>query len=132
MLCQNCQNEITNDAKFCKFCGKKVIANNYQADGSVDLYFKKRDNSCQVCGAYAPVKYAKFHQNIGMLLMRNSQEIEGQMCKKCINKIFWKYTLITLAIGWLGAISLIVAPLFIISNIYYYISSLNLPHSNNT
>ena len=28
MICQNCQKEIKNNAKFCNFCGSKYIINN--------------------------------------------------------------------------------------------------------
>lgn len=126
MNCKNCGKEIGTVA-FCRFCGEK----NEKNDGSVDLYFKKRDNSCQLCGAYAPLKYVSFNQNVGMLIMREYKQVGGNLCKNCINKTFWRFTLITLAVGWLGAISLIVAPFFIIGNIYYYLTSLSLPYPDN-
>lgn len=128
MICQNCQKENNNDAKFCCFCGQD--AKEIKEGGSVDLYFQKRDNSCQVCGAYAPIKYVEFNQNVGMLVMREYKEVKGKLCRNCINKTFWRFTLITLAVGWLGAISLLVAPYFIVSNIIYYIGSLGLPYPN--
>jgi len=127
MICQNCQKEISNDVKFCKFCGKEISDTDHPEVGSVDMYFKKRDNSCQVCGTYAPVKYVEFHQNIGMLFRREHRYIKGNLCKNCINQTFWKFTLITLAVGWIGTISLIVAPFFILNNIFRYIMSLGLP-----
>lgn len=126
MICQNCKKEI-GAVNFCKFCGEK----NEKDEGSVDLYFKKRDSSCHLCGVYAPLKYVSFNQNVGMLIMREYKQVGGNLCKNCINKTFWRFTLITLAIGWLGVISLFVAPFFIIGNIYYYFSSLSLPYPNN-
>ncbi len=127
MICQNCQKEIAGDAKFCKFCGGKKE----EDGGSVDLYFKKRDSSCQICGEYAPLKYVEFGQNVGMLVMREYKQVKGNLCKKCINKTFWRFTLVTLAVGWLGVISFFVAIYFIVSNVIYYLTSLSLPYPDS-
>ncbi len=124
MICPNCQRENADSATFCGYCGGK----NEIVDGVVDLYFKKRDNSCQLCGTYAPLRKVSFNQNIGMIVTREYKQIGGNLCKNCINKTFWNFTLITLAVGWLGVISFIVAPIFIIGNVYYYICSLSLPY----
>ncbi len=125
MICKKCEKQILENANFCKFCGyKNETAND---DGSVDLYFKKRDNSCQLCGSYAPVKYVEFHQNVGMLVRREHRHIKGKLCKNCINQNFWKFTLTTLAVGWLGTISFIIAPFFILNNTFYYLTSIRLP-----
>lgn len=126
MDCRNCGKEI-DTANFCRFCGEK----NKGEDGSVDLYFKKQSNSCQLCGTYAPLRNVSFNQNVGMLIMREYKQVGGNLCKNCINKTFWRFTLITISVGWIGAISLIVAPFFIISNIYYYLTSLSLPYPDN-
>ena len=76
MICQNCQKEISRDIKYCKHCGKEAIEPKQSESGCVDLYFDKRDNSCQVCGIYAPLKYVEFHQNIGMLLTREHKYVK--------------------------------------------------------
>ena len=39
-------------------------------------------------------------------------------------------TLTTLAVGWLGYISLVMAPIFIIGNIVRYVGCLTLPSSH--
>lgn len=82
--------------------------------------------SCQTCGCNGPTKYVNFHQNIGALVMRFRKEVKGELCKHCISSYFWKFTLTTLAVGWLGMISLILAPLMILNNIYYYLTALSL------
>lgn len=45
MICNSCQNEITDQAKFCKFCGKEVSVGGYStaSKGSVDLYFQNKN-----------------------------------------------------------------------------------------
>ena len=83
--------------------------------------------NCQVCGIQAPTRHVTFYQNIGALVMRFHRKLEGDLCKSCVQKNFWKMTLITLAIGWLGMISLVVAPIFIILNIVQYVRCLGMP-----
>ena len=81
---------------------------------------------CQSCGIEAPSRYVRFHQNIGMLLMRQSSQVDGNICKSCLHKHYWSMTGTTLAIGWLGTISLVLAPIFIINNTIYYLSRLGM------
>jgi hypothetical protein len=82
---------------------------------------------CQSCGIEAPTKYAEFNQNIGALVMRYSRKIKGNLCKRCVHKYFWKTTLITLAVGWLGTISIIIAPFFVLMNVCRYLGALRMP-----
>jgi hypothetical protein len=81
---------------------------------------------CQACGVEAPVKYVEFRQNIGALVIRFSKEVKGNLCKKCIHSNFWSMTLINLSIGWLGYISIVLAPIFSIINIVQYLGALGL------
>jgi hypothetical protein len=85
---------------------------------------------CYECGLQVPTKSVEFRQNIGALVMRFSRTWKGDICKSCSHGVFWKMTLITLAVGWLGTISLIMAPIFIISNIVQYILCLTLPSAD--
>ena len=87
-------------------------------------------NRCQVCGADAPVKYVEFHQNIGALVMRFHKSIKGNLCKSCIHSKFWPMTMTTLGIGWLGTISIILAPIFVINNTVRYLGCLTMPSSH--
>lgn len=81
---------------------------------------------CQHCGIEAPTKYVAFYQNIGALVMRFTKSVEGNLCKPCIHKNFWSMTGITLLIGWLGTISLILAPIFVLNNIFRYLFCLTM------
>ena len=76
---------------------------------------------CQVCGASAPSTYVAFYWNIGALILRWHKHIKGDMCKSCIHKHFWEYTLINVTLGWWGVISLFVTPCFIVNNLVRYI-----------
>jgi len=81
---------------------------------------------CENCGIEAQTKYVKFYQNIGMLIIRQTKTIEGNFCKLCIHKNFWKFFLITLFLGWWGIISFLITPFFLINNIFRYIMNLGM------
>lgn len=81
---------------------------------------------CQACGVEAPTKYVAFYQNIGLLVIRFSNTIEGNLCKSCIHKYFWQYTLITFFLGWWGIISFIVTIFFLLNNIFRYLFCLGM------
>ncbi len=72
---------------------------------------------CQFCRRPAPVVNATFRQNVGALLARFEKRFSGNMCGACVSKHFWSCTLITMAVGWLGTISLILAPIYVLTNI---------------
>jgi hypothetical protein len=81
---------------------------------------------CQACGIEAPTRQIKFHQNIGMLVMRRSRWINGKLCKRCIHANFWKMTATTLFLGPWGTISLVMAPAYILNNIVQYVGALGM------
>jgi hypothetical protein len=81
---------------------------------------------CQVCGIEAPARQVEFHQNIGALVARFHRKIGGRMCKSCVHKKYWKMTGITLGVGWLGMISIVIAPIFIIMNTVQYLGALGM------
>jgi hypothetical protein len=91
----------------------------------------QRRGGCQVCGADAPVKYVEFHQNIGALVMRYHKSCKGNLCKSCIHSKFWSMTGTTLAVGWLGTISVVLAPIFVVNNTIRYIGCLGMPSSHD-
>ena len=132
MFCKNCGTKIREGVQFCQNCSK---ATSVTPQGNI-LHTQKslikghnlghELEHCQVCMATSPVRYIEFHQNIGMLFRRSSKSIKAKLCKKCINKYFWDYTLTTLAVGWFGTISFFVTPVFIVNNTFRYIGSLSL------
>jgi hypothetical protein len=66
---------------------------------------------------------ATFRQNVGALLARFEKRFSGNMCGACVSKHFWSCTLITVAVGWLGTISLILAPIYVVTNIVAFIKA---------
>jgi len=83
--------------------------------------------NCQKCGQLRPVKQVQFRQNIGLLVMRFPKTLSGALCKPCISRVFWEYTLISLFLGWWGVISFFVTLVAIPSNIVTFVQSRSLP-----
>lgn len=78
---------------------------------------------CQFCRRTAPVVNATFRQNVGALLARFEKRFSGNMCGACVSKHFWSCTLITVAVGWLGTISFILAPIYVVTNIVSFVKA---------
>jgi hypothetical protein len=79
---------------------------------------------CQRCGNMRPTARVSFHRNVGMLLMRRSYKIEGNLCKGCVRKHFREFTVKNLMLGWWGTISMIITPIYAIQNVASYISAM--------
>lgn len=82
---------------------------------------------CISCHLQAPTKSLVFQQNIGMLFARRTLKMAGPMCRRCARAYFKSYTLTTFFLGWWGTISLVLTPVFIVSNFYQFFKSLGLP-----
>jgi hypothetical protein len=81
---------------------------------------------CQACGIEAPTKAGAYYQNIGALVVRYHKRVQGNLCKRCHHKFFWKFTATNLTLGWWGYISLLVTPFFVLNNIARYAATLPL------
>jgi hypothetical protein len=75
---------------------------------------------CEACGQHPAARHVVFHQNVGLLIIRLSKSIRGDLCSGCIHKYFWEFTTINLLLGWWGIISLVVTPFLILNNLLYY------------
>ncbi len=80
---------------------------------------------CQVCGSVRQTAPVIFHRNIGMLVARQTRRIEGDMCKTCLSKNYWEYMGKGLLFGPWGVISLIVTPIYLVTNTVSYVSALH-------
>ncbi len=82
---------------------------------------------CQNCGTPGPTKKVLFVQHIGAIILMFNKHIKGEMCRKCIDKYFWEYTLITLVCGWWGIASVFITPCVLIYNTGRYLCTLGMP-----
>jgi len=80
---------------------------------------------CQVCGSVRQTSSVTFHRNIGMLVVRQTRSIQGNMCKICVGKKFWDFTLKNIEMGLGGVISLLVTPIYLVTNTVSYVTALN-------
>lgn len=126
MKCLKCKNQVDEDSKFCVHCGSEVREEvyNHETEGSVDKYFFDTRNKCQHCGAIKPLRKAHYYKNIGMLLARRNQEIQGYFCKQCNKKLFLEYFMTDLFLGWWGTISFLITPFYLLFNLWNFIPSL--------
>jgi hypothetical protein len=81
---------------------------------------------CQACRKEAPTKFVAFYRTIGFLKWHFWKSIEGELCKSCIHKHYWQYTLVDLTLGWWGFTSLIVTPFYILNNTARYLFCLGM------
>jgi hypothetical protein len=79
---------------------------------------------CQRCGSMRQTARVTFHRNVGMLLLRRTYKIEGNLCKSCIRKHFGEFMFKNLLFGWWGTISLIVTPIYAIHNVVNYVTAM--------
>ncbi len=75
---------------------------------------------CQRCCVEALTQDVTFRQNLGALVVLFHSLTSGELCKSCIHAEFWRRTGITVGIGWLGYISVLVATVFLLMNVYNY------------
>jgi hypothetical protein len=78
---------------------------------------------CQLCGNMRQTALVQFHRNIGMLVLRQTRTIQGSLCKTCVGKTFWKFEGLNLLLGPWGVISLIMTPIYLITNIVAYVGA---------
>jgi hypothetical protein len=77
---------------------------------------------CQVCGNTRQTSEVKFHYNIGMIVLRQTRSIQGNMCKTCMRSKYWEYMGKNLLLGPWGIISVIVTPIYMVTNTVTYMS----------
>jgi len=80
---------------------------------------------CQTCGSMRQTSPVSFTRNVGMLVVRQTKTLKGNLCKSCVIKNFWDFTVKNLLFGPWGTISMIVTPIYFVTNIVSYISAMN-------
>ena len=79
---------------------------------------------CQLCGSMRQTTPVSFNRNIGMLVARQTKTLKGNLCKTCVSKSFWDFTLKNLVFGPWGMISIIVTPIYLVTNTVNYVSAM--------
>jgi hypothetical protein len=87
------------------------------APPQVEIIFGAGEGYCEACRRVAPLRHARFMQNIGVVILRFPRTIDGNLCKHCIDKYFFRFTGTTMLLGWFGVISFFYSAFSIPSNI---------------
>jgi hypothetical protein len=82
---------------------------------------------CQSCGLEAPTRHVVFHRNVGKLFTRAHRKLDANVCKRCLHEKFWTCTAVTVAVGWCGITSIVMAPCYVINNLIRYFGALPMP-----
>ena len=77
---------------------------------------------CQICGNMRQTTLVKFNHNIGMIVLRQTRYIQGNMCKTCMRSKYWEFMGKNLLLGPWGIISVIVTPIYMVTNTVAYVS----------
>ncbi len=78
---------------------------------------------CQVCGNMRQTSPVTFHHNIGMVVLRQTRSIQGNMCKTCMGSKYWEFMAKNLLLGPWGIISVIITPIYMVTNTVTYVSN---------
>jgi hypothetical protein len=81
---------------------------------------------CEHCGIEAPTRNATFYQNVGLVFGHITKSVGGELCKSCVHKYFWTFTLTSLLFGWWSAISVWINPFLILNNFGWYLICLTM------
>ena len=78
---------------------------------------------CQLCRSMRQTAHVKFERNIGMLVLRQTRRLEANLCKTCVGKEFWNFQGMNLLLGPWGVISLIITPIYLVTNTVSYVAA---------
>jgi hypothetical protein len=66
---------------------------------------RTRTSRCAACGSRGPVVGVHYWKNTGMLIMRQTAELNADLCRSCGVREGLKMTLHTAVLGWWGTLS---------------------------
>jgi len=89
----------------------------------VEVVLRPGEGYCEACRRVGPVRQAHFMQNIGAIVLRFPRTISGQLCKFCIDKYFFRFTAVTMLLGWWGVISFFYSLVAIPANVISWMGS---------
>jgi hypothetical protein len=79
---------------------------------------------CDSRGNMRATRSVAFYRNVGMIFARRSYTYRGHFCRACIHRLFWRVELQNVVLGPWGVISMLVAPIYFVENIFTYMIAL--------
>ena len=92
----------------------------------VELILRPGEGYCESCHRVAKLRQAHFSQNIGAAVLRFSRTVSGQLCKHCIDKFFFRFTFVTMLLGWWGILSFFSSCVAVPANVVSWVGSFGL------
>jgi hypothetical protein len=89
----------------------------------VEVILRPGEGYCEACHRVGPLRHATFMQNIGAIVLRFPRTVSGQLCKFCIDKYFFRFTAVTMMLGWWGVISFFYSLFAVPSNLVNWFGS---------
>ena len=77
---------------------------------------------CQSCGSIGPTKNLTFTRMIGLVVFAHFRRVKGEMCATCAVNYFWKFSGMTLLLGWIS-VFVIGLPFILLANWINYLKS---------
>jgi len=96
------------------------------ATPQVEVILRPGEGYCESCRRVGPLRQAHFMQNIGVLVLRFPRTVSGQLCKHCIDKFFFRFTGVTMLLGWWGVISFFYSCVAIPANVISWAGSIGM------
>jgi hypothetical protein len=75
---------------------------------------------CQLCGSTRLTAHVKFERNIGMLVLRQTRRLQASLCRTCVDQQYRDFQLKNLLLGPWGMISLVITPIYLVTNTVSY------------
>jgi hypothetical protein len=77
----------------------------------------------QLCRSMRSTQRVTFYRNNDMLLVRQTRVITADVCKTCMTKNYWEFMSKNLLLGPWGTISLMVTPVYLVTNTWSYVAA---------
>jgi hypothetical protein len=79
-----------------------------------------RSAFCGKCFQVKQTQHCCFRQNVSFLIARRQKKFSGDLCQRCMGRMFRQFTLNTVVGTWWGVIGAILGPVIILGNIFQY------------
>lgn len=76
--------------------------------------------SCEKCKNLKKTQECCFRENVSYIFRRQEKIFIGNLCFRCMNSVFGKFTIRTLFGTWWGLIGFVVGPFYIVRNLMEY------------
>lgn len=109
LVCFACRRAVGKGEQFaCSNCGSSARAD-VNKNGRVIALYGDTDVACMECGELGhDLDFRRYRRVVGLLIMDRIHNLGGYFCRECRRRLFWRYQLRTLLLGWWGLLALFV------------------------